>query len=217
MKIALYSRVSTKKQDTENQMFKLREYAKLREWDVVGEYIDPAVSGRKASRPQLDKMKQDIKDGLISGVLAWKLDRLARSVRDAIDLSEYLRRHHCELIIFGSNIDTSTAEGRFFFNVTAAFAELEAGFISERTQLAYERKKTHAESLGQRVRWGRQGKQLATDEAAHVIELRDGGMSWREIAEVINKKRLEYAKDPILISYSTLRRLFQNRGVENGE
>jgi len=217
MKLSIYSRVSTKKQDTEKQIIKLKEYAKLRDWEVEGIYSD-TITGKKRSRPELDKILKKVHNGESSGILVWKLDRLARSVKDAIWISEYLRRHHSELIIFGSNIDTSTAEGRFFFNVTASFAELESEFISERTSLAYDAKKAHAEALGQNVRWGRKKKLLSDVELDLVADLQSKGMSLRKIADTINARRFVNNKKGKVktISYSTLSRLLQNRGVKNG-
>ncbi len=196
MNIAIYARVSTDKQDTENQISKLKDYSTLRGWKVKNVYTD-IYTGKKKERPGLQKMLQSIKSGTINGVLVWKLDRLARSVKDAIDILDYIRRHNCQLIIFNSNIDTTTPEGRFFFHIVASFAELEASWISERTKLAYERKKKHAEALGKKPRWGRRKIKLLDDDLEIIKELREQGQSWRSIAE-----KMGY-------SYSTLRRNYE--------
>ena len=198
MNIAIYARVSTDKQDTENQISKLKEYIQLRDWQLENIYTD-IITGKKKERPGLNEMLKNVKSGKINGVLVWKLDRLARSVKDAIDISDFLRRHNCQLIIYGSNIDTTTAEGRFFFHIVASFAELEASWISERTRLAYERKRKHAKALGKTVRWGRKKIKLPDDDLERIKELRKQGMSWRNIAKELN------------YSYSTLRRLYIER------
>jgi len=213
MKIGIYARVSTKDQDNENQIAKLRSYAGLRDWDVVDIYQDE-ITGRKFSRHDLDRLKQDIKKGRVSGVLVWKLDRLGRSLRDLIDLSEFFKSHGASLIIFGSNIDTTTPEGKMFFQINGAFAEFERSLISDRTKLAYDRKKAHAKNLNQKVKWGRRSKKLSDEEISIVSELRSLGASWRSIASEINEFRS--VKDEELLSYSTIRRLFQNRSVDFG-
>ena len=58
-KCAIYLRVSTKSQDTENQLIPLREYANRCGYEVVEVYEDKGVSGAKNTRPSLDKMMQD--------------------------------------------------------------------------------------------------------------------------------------------------------------
>lgn len=207
MKIGIYARVSTDDQNNENQFFKLREYADLRGWDVVDEYKD-VITGRKFNRPDLLRLKSDIKKGRVSGVLVWKIDRLGRSVRDMLDLAEFFDSHGCAMIIFNSNIDTTTPMGKYVFVTFAALAELERSQISERTKLAYERKSAKAKNLGKTVVWGRKRKCLSDEEEIVVFDMRRNGYSWRDIADELNENRDKGDE----ISYSTLRRLFQNGG-----
>ena len=56
MKIAIYTRVSTDKQDTENQALQLREFAAKQGWEIVAEYCDNGISGSKADRAELQRM-----------------------------------------------------------------------------------------------------------------------------------------------------------------
>ena len=67
MKIAIYARVSTEEQRNENQLLRLRESAKSRGWIILKEYID-TISSTKQSRPQLDKMLQDARNGKFSNI-----------------------------------------------------------------------------------------------------------------------------------------------------
>lgn len=217
--IGIYARVSTKKQETQNQILKLKEYAKLREWEVQDIYIDDAVSGKKSFRPELEKMKNNIKSGLLDGVLVWKLDRLGRSTSDLINLIEFFRVHNCAFISYNNNMDTTTAEGKLLFTIIAGFAEFEASLISERTKLAYDRKKSHAKALNQKVRWGRKKKKLSDTEMNLVLDFIEKGMGLRKIADIINARRFVNARDKNkvkTISYSTLSRLLQKGGVKNG-
>ena len=210
MRVAIYARVSTKKQDTENQIHKLVEYAKLRGWEVVGRYVDPAVSGKKASRPQLDEMKEKIKHGKIDAVLVWKLDRLGRSTRDLIDLLDFFRLHNCAFISYNNNMDTTTAEGRLLYRIIASFAEFEAELISERTKLAYERKVIHAKNIGQRVRWGRKKSDVDTSLLFR-IKKENPDFGLRKIADEYNS----HFDKKNHVSYSTVRRVFQNSVGKN--
>lgn len=220
MKVSIYARVSTDKQTVDNQIQKLKEYIKIRGWELEGIYTD-VETGRKRNRPGLNELLSKVKGGKTDAVLSWKLDRLARSVKDAIYLSEFISKHNRQLILFGSSIDTTTAEGKFFFQVTASFAELESNFISERTKLSYEAKSAHAKALGKKVRWGRKNMDFEEDEIMFIKNQRLRKVGWRKITDQINQHRIGKNKNRPKnkqlpkVSYSTIRRAFQNRGVEN--
>jgi DNA invertase Pin-like site-specific DNA recombinase len=77
MKIALYLRVSTDKQETENQAVQLREFAAKQGWQIVAEYVD-CESGSKADRAQFQRMFEDASRRKFDLVLFWALDRLSR-------------------------------------------------------------------------------------------------------------------------------------------
>jgi DNA invertase Pin-like site-specific DNA recombinase len=77
MKIAIYARVSTEKQETENQLAQLREFAAREGWQVVREYVD-TESGSKANRPEFLQMFTDAKAEQFDLLLFWALDRLTR-------------------------------------------------------------------------------------------------------------------------------------------
>lgn len=205
LKIAIYARVSTNKQEVQNQIDKLKEYTKLREWNLVDVYTDTAISGRKASRPRLDEMKQHIKLGKVNGVLVWKLDRIGRSLSDLIRLIDYFDNHHCQFISYSNSIDTSTAEGKLMFHILGAFAEFEADLISERTKLAYEVKKKRLKNIQQNVNWGRKAKVISKEELSLIDKRRREKISWRSIEQEINSNRGARSK----VSYNTLRRAYQ--------
>lgn len=81
MRAALYCRCSTLDQSVDLQLDGLRDYAKARGFTVVEEYLDEGVSGARACRPALDQLLADAYRRRFDGVLIWRLDRLARSVR----------------------------------------------------------------------------------------------------------------------------------------
>lgn len=214
--IAIYARVSTDKQEVMNQIEKLKDYAELRDWNLIDVYTDNAISGKKASRPRLDEMKQHIKAGKIRGVLVWKLDRIARSLKDMIYLGDFFKNHNCQFISYSNNIDTSSAEGKLMFHILGAFAEFEADLVSERTKLSYDTKQKHAEQLGQKVKWGRKQKQLEDSEIELAVKRRDENIGWRKIADEINwirdekNKSLPKNKQLPKVSYNKVRRVLQN-------
>ena len=87
MNIAIYTRVSTDKQDPQMQDRELREYCERRNWTIVGTYTDAGVSGgTKESRPELNRMMADAKRRKFDAVLCWKFDRIGRSLRHLVNL-----------------------------------------------------------------------------------------------------------------------------------
>ena len=78
MKIAIYARVSTDKQDTENQLRELREFAAKQGWQITREYVDEGISGTKADRAELQRMFSDAAKRKFDLLLFWALDRLSR-------------------------------------------------------------------------------------------------------------------------------------------
>ena len=77
MKVAIYARVSTDKQDNENQLVQLREFAAKQGWTVFGEYVD-RESGAKSDRVEFQRMFADASKRKFDLVLFWALDRLSR-------------------------------------------------------------------------------------------------------------------------------------------
>ena len=117
----------------EFQEQKCREYCALHGMDVLAVYQDRSLSGKRAdNRPGLQQALVHVcKD---KGVLVvYALARLARSTKDAINLSETLAKQQADLAIVTQSVDTSTAMGRAFFKIMAVIAELERETTGERT------------------------------------------------------------------------------------
>ena len=91
LRAAIYARVSTTGhgQDVGLQVEELRQVAAQRGWVVYDTFIDAGVSGAKTSRPALDRMLSDAREGRIDVVAVWKLDRLARSVAHLPEAQDY--------------------------------------------------------------------------------------------------------------------------------
>ncbi len=119
-----YARVSTVEQDTKLQTAAL----KTAKCDRI---FTEKVSGAKADRPELTRILDIAREGDI--LIVWKLDRLARSVRQLIETVQLLDDRGVQLKSLTENIDTSTAGGKLIFHIFAALAEFERGVIRERT------------------------------------------------------------------------------------
>lgn len=135
VRAALYARVSTTGhgQDVGLQLEELRQVAVQRGWVVHQEFIDSGVSGAKTTRPALDRMLADAREGRIDVVAVWKLDRLARSVAHLLDLADSLNAWGVGLVsVRDAHVDTTTPSGRFTLQILGAVAELERSLIRER-------------------------------------------------------------------------------------
>lgn len=148
MKAALYLRVSTADQTTLNQELELEKYCENNNFEIFNIYKEEGVSGSKTTRPQLDLMLQDMRKGFFDCIIVWKLDRLGRSTQHLLQLLEEFNKKEIRLICIDMNIDTSTAQGKFFFTIVGAFAELEREMITERIKLGLKRRKSQGFKLG---------------------------------------------------------------------
>lgn len=150
-KTAIYLRVSTEVQSLEPQKKELRYWCGnngVAMADVV-EFSD-VMSGTKCGRAGLDAMLVAAGKGEIGMIVAVKLDRLARSMINFVELVGKLQRMGVALVVPGQNIDTreSSPCGRFQMQVLAAVAELEREFISERTKAGLAVVKARGVALG---------------------------------------------------------------------
>ena len=154
-----YARVSTSDQKAQSQRDALGKAG------CVKTFTDQGVSGKLASRPELDACLAYLRDGEDT-LVAVKLDRLGRSLRNLIDLIEALAARDIGLVVLDQGIDTTTAAGRMFFHIVAAFAEFERDLISERT-------KAGLAATRARGRKGGRKPKLNEKQAAHARELYD--------------------------------------------
>jgi len=148
MKAGLYLRVSTTDQTTLNQELELKKYCENNEIEIYSIYKDEGISGSKTTRPELDKMLQDMRNRCFDVVICWKLDRLGRSTQHLLQILEELQNKQVRLICIDMNIDTGTPQGKFFFTIVGAFAELEREIIRERIKLGLARRKAQGHPLG---------------------------------------------------------------------
>lgn len=145
MKTAIYCRVSTQEQTTENQRIRLVEYANRNNWDY--EVIEEVMSSRK-TRPKKAELLQRLRQREFDAVLIWKLDRWARSSQELALEVEELYNKNIKFISLSDNIDLSTATGKLQFQILSAFAEFERNLIRERTLEGLHRARKQGKHLG---------------------------------------------------------------------
>jgi DNA invertase Pin-like site-specific DNA recombinase len=143
----LYCRVSTGDQNLDTQLLDLREFAKQRGFELVGEYTD-IISGAKAKRPGLDRLMADARRRRFDIVIVAAFDRMARSVKHFLEVLDELNRLGIEFISLRENIDTGGALGRALLTIIAAIAELERSLIVERVRAGMRRAKLEGRRIG---------------------------------------------------------------------
>ena len=133
MRVAIYLRVSTDRQTTDSQAIELREYCARRGWDEAREFSDTA-SGAKCSRSGLDSLMKEVRRGRVDVIVAYKLDRLGRSLAHLAQLIGEMAAHRTALVIPAQGIDTSASNpaSQLQLNILMAVAEFEREIIRER-------------------------------------------------------------------------------------
>lgn len=136
----IYIRVSTEDQVREGfslgeQQEKLEGLCKYKGYEIYKVYKDAGISAKDmVHRPQFQAMLEDMKAGKINYIVAYKLDRVTRSVRDLETLISTLEKYNCYLICDRDDVNTSSANGRFFVRMLTVLSQLEIEIVSERTK-----------------------------------------------------------------------------------
>jgi DNA invertase Pin-like site-specific DNA recombinase len=163
-----YARISTDDQTLNLQLDALKDAG-------CEKVFSDVVSGNTRERAGLSDALELLKAG--DTLTVWKLDRLGRSIKNLIDLSEALSRRDVHLISLTDGINTQTHTGRFFFHVMAALAEMERELIRERTCAGIEAARK-AGRIG-----GRKPAMTPEKKKAAQQLFSNGGMVAREIAD----------------------------------
>ena len=175
MKVALYLRVSTDKQETENQAIQLREFAARQGWQIVHEYCE-YVSGGKSDRTAFQQMFEDARRRKFDLLLFWALDRLSRE--GVLETLQHLNR----LTAYGVAWRSFTEQ---FFDSCGPFREAVIAIMatlakqerikrSERTRAGLARVRAAGKTLGR-------PRMLNGEHAARIALLRSRGLSSRAI------------------------------------
>jgi DNA invertase Pin-like site-specific DNA recombinase len=147
---ALYTRVSTDTQTSENQERQLREIAALSDWQIVEVYEDRGISGSKGrdQRPAFDALFKDATRRKFDIVMAWSVDRLGRSLQDLVGFLSELHSSGIELFLHQQGIDTTTPAGKAMFQMMGVFSEFERAMIRDRVNSGLARAKANGKVLG---------------------------------------------------------------------
>jgi DNA invertase Pin-like site-specific DNA recombinase len=191
MKIG-YARVSTKEQDLSLQIDALEDVGCSR-------IYQEQITGSIKERPELQKMLEQLRDGDV--IIIWKLDRLARSLKDLVSLVNEIQEKGAGLHSLNDHIDTSTPNGKLTFHLFAALAEFERDIIRERTNAGLAAARARGRKGGRPKGLSKKAKHTAI-----IVErqYQEGELTINEIC------------DQLSITKMTLYNYLRHRGVEIG-
>ena len=177
MKVAIYVRVSTNEQTTENQVRELTQWADRAGHKIVAVYDDNGISGAKGReyRKEFDKLLRGAVRREFDLVAAWSVDRLGRSLQDLVSFLQELHGAGVDLYLHQQALDTTTPSGRAMFQMMGVFAEFERSMISERVKAGLARTKAKGTKLGRPT--------VSTEREAQILELRSQGMGMLAIGK----------------------------------
>jgi len=147
---AIYTRVSTLSQTTDNQLIELQKIAELKGYVVTQIFSDEGISGSKGReiRTGFDNLIKGAIKKDFDIILSWSVDRLGRSLQDLVGFLNEIHSVGCDLYIHQSGIDTSTPSGKMMFQMCGVFAEFERGMIRERVISGQNRAKLQGKHIG---------------------------------------------------------------------
>jgi site-specific DNA recombinase len=195
----IYARVSTDKQEVsvDAQVAKGREWAKLHQMEVIGEFTDVA-SGAKDSRQGMESaVKQACKEK--ATLVCYSLSRLSRSTIKAIELITQLTKCGCKFVsLTDGELETVTPQGEFMVTIYASVAQLERRMIGQRTATALRFLRSKGQNIYSKIPygWDLNGKMLIKNESeqkviARIVALRIDGLSLGEIAKTLNDEGIK--------------------------
>lgn len=142
--VAIYTRVSTFDQAREGhslgeQEERLKNLCKANGYKIYKVYTDAGISGKDTThRPAYQKMMKDMKDKKFNLILAFKMDRLSRSIVDFEEFFNEIKENDCSVEFLCEKIDTTGAAGMMFARILGIFAQFERELIKERTLVGVE-------------------------------------------------------------------------------
>jgi DNA invertase Pin-like site-specific DNA recombinase len=170
-----YARVSTVEQNADLQRTALKAAGCKRI------FTDHGVSGTRASRPELDRMLDHLREG--DEVVVWKLDRLGRNTRNLLALIDDLEGRGVHFRSLTEGITTTGAMGRAMLTVMSAFAQLERDQLAERTRAGMAAAAVH----GRRA--GRPEVTAQDRKVKRARELKAQGLKPADIGRIIGASR----------------------------
>ena len=188
-RVAIYARVSTSEQTTDNQINFLQEIVSRNGWELVQTYVDEGISGTKGrdKRPEFDRLCKDMVRRRFNRILVWDVSRLGRSLQHLVEFLNEIQSVNCHLYIHQSGLDTSTPSGRMMFQMVGVFSEFERSMISERVKLGLKRVRSKGTKLGRPTK-------IDEETKVKIWSLIDTGKSLSEVSRVLQISKMSVSR-----------------------
>lgn len=182
-----YARVSTDEQKMDMQLDELKKFGCKPIWEDYG-------SATRKKRRGLSLALLDVEEG--DAFVVWKLDRLARRVRDIMDITDQLEDKGVHFVSIRDGIDTTSAAGRMMFNMLSVMAEFERDQIAERTRAGMRAAKRRGKRVGPEAK-------MTEAMVADAQHLRDTGSTAKQIAERLHERYKVKVSEKTVYNYTT--------------
>lgn len=210
--IAIYARQSIEKKDSvsiEAQIDRCKSFCDGQDYRI---YKDAGYSGKTINRPQFSKLLEDIKKGIIKKVIAYRLDRISRSIADFSQLLIMFDQYNVDFVSATENFDTNSPMGRAMINIVMTFAQLERETIVERVTDNYYFRANNGDWAGGYAPYGyKVGHIIGSDGKRHsILEINEEkahtvkriydmyinqNISMRKISQQLNKEGVPTLKE----------------------
>ncbi|MED0739039.1 recombinase family protein [Aneurinibacillus thermoaerophilus] len=194
-----YCRVSTDEQvkdgfGIEAQRTAVQDYARLYQLKLDKIIVDEGKSGKNLDREGIQEIIQHIRSGEYEGVIAYKLDRISRNLKDILILhDDVFKPNSASIISVNEQFDTSTPMGKLVFQMIGGFAEFEREMIQDRMESGKKEKAKRGGFAGGRIPYGYDSinKELVINEkeaaiVRKIFEYRKEGKTLQYIADELN-------------------------------
>lgn len=183
--IAIYLRVSSKRQDTRSQIPDLKRWADAQDDPI--RWFEDKQTGTTMERPGWLALEQSIRLGKVSQVVVWRLDRLGRTASGLTALFDELRERKVNLVSIKDGLDLSTSAGRLMANVLASVAQYESEVRGERVRAG----QAVAKANGKKWGGSKAGIRKKVDRTKErlIKRMRDDGESVSAIAKTLGLSR----------------------------
>ena len=191
-KVAIYARVSSDRQELEQQILTCQRFCEVKQL-AVGEIYAETISGVSSRRKEYQRLVDDLRMFKYAGVVVFRLDRLGRNARELALLVDELESKSIRVYSVNENFDTSTAVGRAMREIIMVLAQLEREQISEATSQRLQSLKAAGKKLGR--------KPASLVQVRKVRGMKRAGASLRTIESRTH------------LSYGTVRNIVNNEGA----
>lgn len=191
-KFAIYARVSTDRQELEQQILSCQRFCEVKQLEVADIYAE-TISGVSSRRKEYLRLVENLRAFRYAGVVVFRIDRLGRNARELALLVDELEGKNIKVYSVNENFDTSTAMGRAMREIIMILAQLEREQISEATSQRLQSLKAAGKKLGR--------KPASIAQAKKVRQMSRAGASIRQIESRTH------------LSYGTVRNIVKGEGV----